>query len=57
MYEQIRHHEQYKDLLVSSQGVITFLKTFLNNGYFWHADKIIHAHSIQPDAPYSIHVC
>lgn len=46
MYENVKYHEQYKDLLVSSQGVMTFLKPFLNNGYFWHADKIIHAHNI-----------
>lgn len=52
MYEHIKYHEQHKDLLVSSQGVMTFLKPFLNNGYFWHVDKIIHA-----NVPYYIHVC
>ena len=56
-YEHIKYHEQHKDLLVSSKGVMTFLKPFLNNGYFWHADKYIHAQSIQPDVPYYIHVC
>ena len=57
MYEHIKYHEQHKDLLVSSQGVMTFLKPYLNNEYFWHANKIIHAHSIQPDVPHYRHVC
>jgi hypothetical protein len=57
MYEHVKYHEQYKDLLVYFQGVMTFLIPFVNNRYFWHADKIIHVHNIQPDVPYYICTC